>query len=206
MGTPRLSRAARIALQLLVGASATTAGCASADPAAQAGSPRAEPHPPAPSSGTSGEVLAPSPSASASAAPPPESVEPPRRVVAIYGSNEVFIAPKVPFGERSARVPPDADGILGAVAELLRERPRLYIVVVGNTDGREVPAAMHERLARQRAEAIAKDLIARGAPADRVRTEVDSAPAATSSSSEDRAQARRCRFRAVQQDGTDYAE
>ena len=76
--------------------------------------------------------------------------------------DEIRITEKVHFGTRSARILPESDTLLSAIAAILREHPELLLVSIeGHTDSRD-NAYYNKQLSGWRAAAVRKWLIARG--------------------------------------------
>lgn len=165
---PRLSRASRIAIELTLGGALT--GCA-ADARDRPDASGLDVHPsaapgPSPSTSASAATLA-SVSASATPSAAPEEIEPPRRVIPIYGSSEIQILQRVEFGPGSAVVPLGASTLLDELVKVMDAYPKAFLVCVGHALPSETTSV--EKLAAARAKAVADALAKKGIAKERLR-------------------------------------
>jgi OmpA-OmpF porin, OOP family len=76
--------------------------------------------------------------------------------------DEIRITQQVHFGSRSARILPESDEVLSAIAKLLRDHPEILLVSIeGHTDSRDNPY-YNKQLSRWRAAAVRTWLVQRG--------------------------------------------
>lgn len=199
------SRAGRalLGITLGLGAAQAAAACGTAMPTADPAGAASPPEPTATSQAGRGSRSA--VPAAATSAPPPapsDSVEVvPRRVVAIYGSTIVLLAPVVLFDLGSARLPPSADPMLVEVVETLKVHPEFHVAVEGHSEKVE---ADNLKLSERRAGAVLEKLVELGL--DRARVRIlgigPSAPRTEGKTEEERAQNRYVGFRVTNVDGS----
>lgn len=185
---------------MMVGATAAPlAGCGSTapDPAhASASAPDVRSLAPSAAASEAASTAPSAPSAS-----PPEGTEPPGRRIAIYGSTEIVIVPRVAFDLNSAVLLPESAKILDEIAALMKDNPQLYIVIEARADTTETNV---DALAKARAAGIAAYLKNVGAAADHLRERPigSTKPLGDPRTQEGRVQNRSTTFKAENEDGS----
>ncbi len=110
----------------------------------------------------------------------------------------IVIRQQVHFATGQARVLPDSGELLGQVARVLKDFPRMRVSIEGHTDAAGGEAA-NMRLSQRRAEAVREQLVARGIAADRLEAIGfgSTRPVASNGTARGREQNRRTEFRIV---------
>ena len=89
----------------------------------------------------------------------------------IYEDGHITVIGKVQFETGSAKIAPKSEPLVDDVARLLKEHPEFkHVVIEGHTDSTG-PAAVNDKLSKQRAESVKAALVKRGIEADRLETE-----------------------------------
>jgi len=158
-----LSRAAQLAWRLTLGG-ASLAACTSTT------SPPLAPSASSPDAASSSPTPSPPPDLGSTDASAPDAevpdAGPPRRVIAIYGSNVIVILQRITFARGKDALEKKHDQTLDAVAETMRSRS-ITVALEGHAEATEgVPAGP---LSEARARKVMQALVARGVAKDRLR-------------------------------------
>jgi len=89
----------------------------------------------------------------------------------VYEDGKITVIGKVQFETGSAKIAPKSEPLVDDVARLLKEHPEFKRVrIEGHTDSTG-PAAVNDKLSKQRGESVKAALVKRGIAADRLETE-----------------------------------
>jgi OmpA-OmpF porin, OOP family len=129
--------------------------------------------------------------------------EPDKKGPIIIKENEILILEKVQFATGSAKILPQSEGILDAVASTLKEHPEFTLLEVQGHADERADDNYNLRLTKDRAKAVMDALIKRGIAGGRVRSQGfgEYCPLEDASTPEAWEKNRRVEFKIVRKDG-----